>query len=231
MPGESSAGTGEEDPFNFFLTSLDAMRTLSDSADGFGGNYGGIAGADSICNATAELAGVTDKTWVAFLSATAGGPDGGPLHAIDRIGDGPYYDRNARLVAASKADLLHQRPIGDAQAISDLSDEQGVPGGLMDHFHDVITGSDAAGRLASTDPASTCFDWTNADDVPNNTVMCGHSWPRGGGSTDGDVHWLAAHPVPGCAPGIAGAESGEGGNCIGCAGGYGALYCFAVDAK
>jgi hypothetical protein len=50
--------TGER--FSFFVTSLEAMRRLSKSQNGFGGDlrYGeatGIAGADKICTEIAEF--------------------------------------------------------------------------------------------------------------------------------------------------------------------------------
>ena len=51
------------------------------------------------------MAGAGQKTWRAFLSATAG-PDGQPVNAIDRVGTGPWYDRLGRLVAMNKADLV-----------------------------------------------------------------------------------------------------------------------------
>ena len=38
------------------------------------------------------MPGAGQKPWRAFLSATAG-EDGKQVNAIDRIGDGPWYDR------------------------------------------------------------------------------------------------------------------------------------------
>src|SRR5262245_53883373 len=82
--------------FSFFVTSLDTMRTQSGSQDGFGGNLGGLAGADAICQTAAANVGFGAKHWRAFLSVTADGAGGGPVNAIDRIGEGPWYDRNGR---------------------------------------------------------------------------------------------------------------------------------------
>jgi hypothetical protein len=91
-PGD--AGTGAR--FSFFVTSLAAMRELSGSQQGFGGDlrFGeatGLAGADKICRTIAEKAapGAGQKTWRAFLSASAGGPGGGPVHAVERVARGP----------------------------------------------------------------------------------------------------------------------------------------------
>src|SRR5262245_33405057 len=111
--------------FSFFVTSLATMRMQSGSQDGFGGNLGGLAGADAICQRAAADAGFGGKAWRAFLSV-AKGPTGGPAHAIDRIGDGPWYDRNGRLVAMNRAGLLQARPAGDPQSVNDLPDEAGV---------------------------------------------------------------------------------------------------------
>ena len=79
--------------FSFFVTSLVAIRREADDSMGFGGDLGGLEGADAICQRIAAFEGAGHKTWHAFLSATTGGPNGGAAHAIDRIGEGPWYDR------------------------------------------------------------------------------------------------------------------------------------------
>ena len=210
--------------FSFFVTSIEAMRELSGSQDGFGGDLGGLAGADEICRKIAEKHGAGHKTWRAFLSATRG-EGGGPVHAIDRIGDGPWYDRNERLVAENKAGLIGTRPDGDRQAAVDLVNERGELQKPFGDNHDVITGSDRMGRLASPSAANTCQDWTFAEAGGGGRPMCGHSWSRGSSSQS----WLSQHTVPGCAPGVHLRDNSvRPGNCIGCNGGYGALYCFAL---
>jgi hypothetical protein len=112
-----SGGTGGTAPlprFSFFVTSLKAMRELSGSQNGFGGDLrfgetgegAGLRGADKICTRIAErsMPGSGAKQWRAFLSATSGGANGGAVHAIDRVGQGPWYDRLARLVANSRTE-------------------------------------------------------------------------------------------------------------------------------
>ena len=232
-----------EPPANFsvFVTSLDAMVLLSGSEDGFGGNlsYGGAAGvegADRICAAIAELGmpGAGQKPWRAFLSASTGGANGGALHAIDRIGDGPWYDRNGRLVANDLAGLTSaNRPAADAQIRNDLPNERGEsqrnqpgpsPGSTADN-HDVLTGSNASGQFQGGGAAATCNDWTTT--VANTgRPNCGHSWPAMSGQS-----WIRAHPVAGCAAVVNLVQNGPGApNCegVGCGGGYGALYCFSL---
>ena len=207
--------------FSFFVTSLATMRAQSGSQDGFGGNLGGLAGADAICQKAAADVGAGDKTWRAFLSTTAG-----PVHAIDRIGDGPWYDKNGRLVAMNKAGLLQSRPAGDPTTVNDLPDETGAALKILGDTHDIMTGSNAQGRLQATDPTYTCMDWTSAsgDTSLTNKAFVGHSWPAQSGT-----NWIQAHRMRGCLPGVNLVQNGPGtGNCVGCGGGWGGIYCFAL---
>ena len=207
--------------FSFFVTSLATMRAQSGSPDGFGGNLGGLAGADAICQTAAVDAGAGDRTWRAFLSVTSP-----PTHAIDRIGAGPWYDRNGRLVAADKAGLLQTRPAGDAQTRDDLPDETGAPLTTFGDTHDIMTGTNAQGLVQSTSPTYTCMDWTSSsgDAALAERAYVGHSWPAGSGQG-----WIQAHRMRGCAPGVNLVQNGPGdGNCVGCGGGWGGIYCFAV---
>ena len=173
-PDGGGVPTTDLDEFSFFVTSLEGMQRLSGRQTGFGGDlrYGeadGLSGADKICAEIAEysMAGDGQKGWRAFLSVTAG-PDGSPVHAIDRIGQGPWYDRMGRLVAMNLTDLANERPVGaDPAIINDLPNEYGVPNhapdaeeGEVDN-HDILTGSDEAGRLYD-DEESTCQDWTSS---------------------------------------------------------------------
>jgi hypothetical protein len=244
----ASAGGGSDAPsehFSFFVTSLEAMRRVSGSQDGFGGDlrHGettGLAGADKICSEIAEqsMPNASKKGWHAFLSAKAGGPSGGVVHARDRIGQGPWYDRTGRLVAMNLEALLKTRPGADAAIASDLPNEQGVPnhGSADVDNHDTVTGSNAQGQYADSE---TCGDWTSTEASMTTTdsgggrpggggghngPMCGHSWPAQSGQS-----WIAAHPAPGCAPSVSLVQNGGGsGTGIGNGGGYGGIYCFAM---
>jgi hypothetical protein len=262
---------GQPEEFSFFVTSMLALWTLSgddinDMNGGFGGDFGGLAGADDICQTIGTATGHGHKTWRAFLSATDDG-NGNEVHAIDRIGVGPWYDANGRLVASGISGLLSDdRPDGDTQSVEDLPDECGIPISLLGDAHDVVTGTNENGQLHSNDPDTTCNDWTTSDgDVGSNgeggqgggggpggggpggqggqsagTIICGHSFPRednggpggggpGGGGPGGDgTHWMSDHPLRGCGKGANLLQNGPGeGTCIGCSGGYGAVYCFA----
>ncbi len=212
-------------PFSFFVTSLDAMRELSGSQDGFGGNLGGLDGADSICQQAAARVGAGDKTWRAFLSATTG-PGGAAVHARDRIGTGPWYDANGRLVASDLTGLLQERPDGDPATVSDLPNELGEPLTIFGDSHDILTGSNEQGMLDDADPVATCQDWTSAvGPGSENRVRLGHSWPAQSGT-----NWIRAHRARGCAPGVNLTQNGPGvGDTVGAGGGWGGIYCFALE--
>jgi hypothetical protein len=229
-PPDASQEGGTAGRFSFFVTSLTAMRELSGSPNGFGGDlrFGqpdGLSGADEICRQIAEGSSAGNgKTWRAFLSVTKG-PDGNPVHGIDRIGEGPWYDRLGRMVAMNKDDLVQQRPRGaDPAIINDLPNETGTPNhnpdatGNVDN-HDILTGTNTSGRLLSENWSSTCHDWTSSvgsDGRPH----CGHSWPRsatGGGSGTGGRDGGGSFPPPfdGAVPGFDGSfPPGTGGGGI-----------------
>lgn len=235
--------------FSFFMTSLKAMRELSKNQNGFGGDLrfgetganAGLRGADKICTTIAEqsMPGAGAKGWRAFLSATKGGPNDGPVHAIDRIGQGPWYDRLGRLVAQNKADLAQVRPASADPAIkNDLPNEDGVPnhapdGMLVDNHH-VLTGSSGTGQLYRNDVRVTCNDWTKSAGDTADAPRVGLSWPRGGGRGGGgasSASWLSAMDESGCAPGVSIVERGgpvASNPTVGSGGGYGAIYCFAL---
>jgi hypothetical protein len=225
------------------VTSLEAMRRLSGSNDGFGGDLrfgeaNGLAGADKICTTIAEtsMPGSSAKGWRAFLSTYLKPSE---VNAIDRIGEGPWYDRMGRLVGRNKTDLLQIRPRADPAIANDLPNEYGIqnhnPDGLgnVDN-HDVMTGSDREGRLLSsarTITELTCDDWTSSAAKPaignpstaGHGPFCGHSW---GG------HWIAYIAEGGCGAGVNLIETGPpkpGEYTVGSGGGYGAIYCFALQ--
>ncbi|MCP4606004.1 MAG: hypothetical protein GY847_36740 [Proteobacteria bacterium] len=204
------------------MTSLKSMRELSGSQDGFGGDLGGLEGADKICQDIATGVGAGSKTWKAFLSVVQG-PDGNPVNAIDRVGDGPWYDRNKRLLAQNRAGLQNQRPAGNSQIINDLPDENGEGLKQLGDTHDILTGSNDRGELDTNDKKSTCLDWTSTDG--KNRARAGHSWPSGR-----SPGWIRAHNVPGCAAGVNLRQDGNGSgtDIVGGAGGYGGIYCFAL---
>jgi hypothetical protein len=252
-----SGGKGENtaaslDKFSFFVTSLATLQQLSKNQNGFGGDLrfgetgagAGLRGADKICSTIAEksMSGASSKVWRAFLSATAD-EKGAQVNAIDRIGEGPWYDRLGRVFAMTKTDLLATRPAGADPAIAnDFPNEDGVPNHQPDPSqavvdnHDMLTGTNAQGQLYSA--TSTCMDWTASDGAATNgKPRVGHSWPRYGAigaailQGDGMGNWMSSLDESGCAPGVYVMERGAPQifeNNVGSGGGYGGFYCFAL---
>lgn len=244
----SSGGTTEK--FSFFVTSLKALQELSGNLEGFGGDLrfgetgpgSGLRGADKICATIADksMPGAGQKPWRAFLSAVAD-ENGQQVNAKDRIGEGPWYDRLGRVLAANKTDLLKERPTGaDPAIINDFPNEDGVPNhqpdpnqGQVDN-HDMLTGSNAQGMLYSS--TATCKDWTASagDLTTEGRPRVGHSWPRFGPNMGGDgsmANWMSSLNESGCAPGVNLIEMGPpipGEVTVGSGGGYGGFYCFAL---
>jgi len=253
--GSAGAGSASTEKFSFFVASMAGLQAVSGNPNGFGGDLrfgetgagAGLRGADKICAALAERSMPGNgKTWRAFLSAIDGG-NGSAVHAIDRVGAGPWYDRLGRIVAMTAADLGTTRPTGaDAIILNDLPNEDGVPNHQPDPTqpavdnHDTLTGSDEAGKLYNTDPKFTCNDWTTNEATTWGSPHVGHSWPRSGGKggppggngTSGDS-WLSALDESGCGAGYHITTNDDGppsqsGTTVGDGGGYGGFYCLAL---
>jgi hypothetical protein len=235
-PSSDAGSTGDAGStlpkFSFFVTSLNAMRTLSKSENGFGGDLrfgetgdgAGLRGADKICAAAAEIGmkGASAKQWRAFLSTTT-------VNARTRIGEGPWYDRMGRLISMNLTGLLKERPEGSQAPIrDDLPNETGAPNragsalGTADDNHDTVTGTNTMGNW---DNGNTCSDWTSTSGGgAMNGPRVGHTWPAQSGR-----NWMHAHRAPGCAPSVSLVQTGPGsGAGIGNGGGYGGIYCFAL---
>lgn len=192
----------DEPSMSFFVTS---------DAPGNGGDLGGLAGADALCQSLAESAGAGDKTWVAYLSQAPMG-DMAAVHARDRIGDGPWHNANGDLIAANVDDLHEDRNnIRKYTALNEMGEEVNGRGDSPNR-HDILTGSDSMGRLFDTDPAvATCNNWTSSSD--DHSTRIGHHDRLGGANAS----WNSVHNARGCSQD---ALVGTGGD--------GLLYCFAT---
>src|SRR5436305_12606126 len=92
--GLSGSVEAQQADMTFFITSV---------GPGKGGDLGGLAGADAHCQSLAQAAGAGNKTWRAYLSTnTRGGAN--PIHARDRIGNGPWQTAKGAVIATSVAD-------------------------------------------------------------------------------------------------------------------------------
>ena len=205
LPGGSTTAESDTDivpdpSMVFFLTS---------SGPGDGGNLGGLAGADVHCATLAEAAGVTDREWRAYLSTT--GVDG--INAIDRIGEGPWFNANGVEVASSVENLLSDdNNINKETAISELGQ---VINGLGDdpNRHDILTGTELNGLASTGTEDTTCSNWTSNDE---GSAIVGHHDRDGGGANP--MSWSTAHGSNGCSQSDLQSTGGDG-----------LFYCFAIN--
>jgi hypothetical protein len=248
---------GPRPHFSFFVTTQQGLLGLPqgtwspapDPIDGFGGDLGGLRGADEICSMLAQRSNPGDtKLWRAFLSTT-GEFGEARVDAIDRIGSGPWYDFRGYRLAGDLAGLLpleinQGRPRGADPLLADMftgeNGEEIAGGGRLDN-HDTLTGSNLTGRLFDDGEGgrvATCADWTSRliRGEPGNImanggqVPVGHSWPR---SNLQGRHWISEHTVNGCERGgrtDGGTAAPQNDFRVGGAGGYGGFYCFALNA-
>ncbi len=203
------------------------------------------------------MPGSSAKQWRAFLSAHAD-ENGKSVNAIDRIGEGPWYDRLGRLVSQTKADLVADvRPNADPAIRNDLPNEDGVPNHQPDPNqpqqanHHTLTGSTEKGELypdlepdGGGDPlSSTCSDWTTADGSYPGGIEIRQTRTRVSFGSSGRPHgglswsragkedpWLSRFTAVGCAPGGAVTPnfSDKTVPSVGFGDGYGGIYCFAL---
>jgi hypothetical protein len=198
--------SAQQNQMSFFITS---------AGSGNGANLGGLAGADKICQNLAQAAGAGNRTWRAYLSAAAA--NGQPaVNAKDRIGKGPW--RNAKgVVIANSVDELHSDKNNLTKETA-LTEKGTVVNGVGDkpNQHDIITGSNPDGTLATNPNGdATCSNYTAATDGMG-AAQLGHSDRMGRGATGSS--WNSAHPSRGCSQA----------NLV-ATGGNGYLYCFATN--
>lgn len=205
----ASAGSGEA-TMSFFLASR---------GSGDGGNFGGVAGADALCETLAAEAdpALAAKTWHAYLSTST-------EDARDRIGNRPWRNAAGVIIANNVAELHDQAAGGASEENYPLNDidtalrEDGTPLPAQPVLHDVLTGSNLDGTVSAS---GTCSDWTSNTGTTRN----GHSNRAGGGQNPSS--WNSAHDT-GCGePTPAGTNFQQG--TVSQGGGLGAIYCFAID--
>ncbi|HWK65638.1 MAG TPA: hypothetical protein VNS34_11890 [Rhizobiaceae bacterium] len=192
MAGTSAA---QDASISFFVTS---------QGPGKGANLGGLEGADAHCQSLAEAAGVSGKTWRAYLSTNS-------TNARDRIGSGPWHNAKGEKIADDVA-TLHSDQNGVTKQTA--LDEKGnaVQGrGDRPNRHDILTGSLPDGTAAE----QTCNNWTSDGD---GAAMVGHHDRTGLDDSAAAKSWNSSHPSRGC-----GQEALRG------TGGDGLLYCFAIN--
>jgi len=138
-----------------------------------GGNLGGLAGGDALCQSLAQAAGAGGKTWHAYLSTST-------VDAKTRIGKGPWYNFKGDLIAQNVNDLLtaDKNKISAKTALTEKgttpnylavgADGKAAPV-AQPLQHDILTGTKDDG----TKDENTCKDWTVGD--ASAKAMLGHA--------------------------------------------------------
>ena len=192
---------------------------LTGNGIGNGGNLGGLAGADNLCQTLAQAAGFgAPKTWRAYLSTQAA--DGQPaVNARDRIGKGPWQNVKGVVIAKDVADLHSANNNLNKQTA--LSEKGEVVNGAGDtpNRHDVLTGSQADGTAFAAGEDRTCKNWTSST---QGAAMVGHFDRKGLRDDDASKSWNTSHPSRGPDGGCSQAD-------LKSTGGDGLFYCFAVN--
>ncbi|MCZ8543290.1 hypothetical protein OOJ09_03805 [Mesorhizobium qingshengii] len=196
----ATAGTAlsQDAKMSFFVTSV---------GSGKGADLGGLKGADAHCASLAEAAGVTGKTWHAYLSTS-------DTDARDRIGKGPWVNAKGVKIADDVASL-HSDANGITKQTA-LNEKGEVVNGRGDtpNRHDMLTGSKPDGTKIAD---QTCGDWTMSG--TEGAAMMGHHDRTGLDDSAAAKSWNSSHTSRGgCSQ-----EALKG------TGGDGLFYCFATD--
>jgi hypothetical protein len=189
---------------SFFVTS---------TGGGKGADFGGLAGADKHCQTLATAAGLGDRTWRAYLSASAAGSTPG-VNARDRIGTGPWRNVKGVVIATSVGELHADNNLTKQTA---LTEKGGVVNGRGDtpNQHDVLTGTQPNGTAFTATEDKTCGNWTKSGE---GSAIVGHI-DRAGLPTSPIAEatsWNSSHASAGCSDAA-----------LVKTGGAGLLYCFA----
>ncbi|HSI52381.1 MAG: hypothetical protein ACAH21_16480 [Ramlibacter sp.] len=204
------ASTPSSGPMGFFISS---------TGSGKGGDLGGLAGADALCQRLAASAGVGGKTWRAYLSVAptmpgANNPGVASINARDRIGAGPWYNAKGVLIASNLEHLHNGNNISKETAL----DERGnvVKGrGDTPNEHDILTGSRADGTAFAPQMDTTCKGWTSSGE---GSAIVGHHDRNGPLPENWAKSWNFSHQSAGCSQ-----------QQLVATGGAGRLYCFAAN--
>ena len=183
---------------SFFVTSV---------GSGKGADLGGLKGADAHCASLAEAAGVTGKTWHAYLSSST-------EDARDRIGKGPWFNAKGEKIADDVASL-HSDANGITKQTALTEKGETINGrGDTPNRHDMLTGSKPDGtRIAD----QTCGDWTMSG--AEGAAMMGHHDRTGLDDSAAAKSWNSSHASRG----------GCSQEALRSTGGDGLFYCFAVE--
>ena len=196
----SGAAGAQSADMTFFVTS---------TGSGKGADFGGLAGADRLCQTLAAAVGAGGKTWRAYLSTQGAGA----VNAKDRIGDGPWQNAKGVVVAKNGAELHGTNNLTKQTALTEKGE---VVNGRGDtpNMHDILTGSQPDGTRFPDTPDMTCGNWTKSGE---GSAVVGHHDRTGLDTSPPALSWNSSHGSRGCSdPALV------------TTGGAGKLYCFAT---
>ena len=199
--GAGGAAYAQASAMTFFLTS---------TGSGKGADFGGLAGADKLCQSLAAAVGAGNREWRAYLSTQGGGA----VNARDRIGSGPWQNVKGVVVAKNVADL--HGPSNNLTKQTVLTEKGDVVNGRGDtpNKHDILTGSQPDGTAFAGADDRTCGNWSKSGE---GAAMVGHHDRTGLDDSAPAKSWNSSHPSRGCSD-----DALKG------TGGAGLLYCFAA---
>ena len=188
----------------FFVTS---------KGSGKGGDFGGLAGADGLCQALATSVGADKRIWRAYLSTTAAGSSG-TQHARDRVGTGPWQNAKGVVIARNVEELHGTNNLNKETALTEKGEVVNGSGDTP-NLHDILPGSAPNGMAMSGKEDRTCRNWTSSG---TGAAMVGHHDRKGLRDDAESKSWNSSHPTRGCSE-----------EALRATGGGGLLYCFAVN--
>jgi hypothetical protein len=194
--GAYAQGSG----MTFFITS---------KGSGKGADFGGLAGADKLCQSLGAAAGAGNREWRAYLSTQGAGA----VNARDRVGAGPWQNAKGVVVAKNVAELHGTNNLTKQTALT----EKGEPvngRGDSPNMHDILTGTQMDGTAFAAGEDRTCGNWTKSGD---GSAQVGHHDRVGLSDTEAARSWNSSHASRGCSD-----------DALRGTGGAGLLYCFAA---
>jgi hypothetical protein len=202
--GAAAVQAQEAAEMSFFVTS---------TGPGKGADLGGLAGADAYCQSLAAAVGAGNRTWHAYLSASASG-GAAAVNARDRIGRGPWRNIDGAIIARDVEELHGSNNLTKQTALT----EKGEPvngRGDTPNMHDILTGTQPDGRAYDGDKDMTCGNWTSSTE---GIAQVGHHDRQGLRDDDASRSWNSSHPSRNCT------QDG-----LRATGGNGLFYCFAIN--
>jgi hypothetical protein len=196
----SSAVGAQSANMTFFVTSAGSAK---------GADFGGLAGADRLCQTLAAAVGAGGKTWRAYLSTQGAGA----VNAKDCIGDGPWQNAKGVVIAKNNAELHATNNLNKETALTEKGDVVNGSGDTPNQ-HDILTGTQPDGTAFAGNDDKTCGNWTKSGE---GSAIVGHHDRKGTSPPPTNLSWNSSHATRGCSdPGLVST------------GGAGKLYCFAT---